>query len=564
MTNKLIARYLKETGSLIELTGGNPFRARAFTNAARTIERTEDQVVDLLEDGTLTEIRGIGAALADQIQELVSTGSFELREQLIGSIPPGVLEMLRVKGIGAKKARTIWKTLDITSIDELEQAAAIGRLAELPGFGEKTQEKVLAAVQTYRAYSSARRYATAHQEATPVLETLRSIDGVARAEFSGAMRRRLEVVSSVDVLVAGDAEVVVPALIDRLGGEAQEIDGSTILNHTLVDGLVMRIKIVPPAAFGSEWWRDTGSAQHVEQFLAEFGEPADASDEATVFAAAGLPFIAPELREGDGELEAARTRQLPELIVVDDLKGSLHNHSTYSDGAHSLEQMADAARAMGLTYFGICDHSQSLTIANGLTIDRVLQQQEEIRSLNTRYEAEGVDFRIFSGIESDILVDGSLDYPEEILASFDLIVASIHSRFNMTREEATQRLITAVENPYTSILGHMTGRLLLTRDGYPVDHAKVIDACAENGVAIELNSNPHRLDMDWRWVKHALDRGVLISINPDAHSIDELRYVRWGVAVARKGWLTPDRCLNAMPREQFAAWVADRKAHASA
>lgn len=560
MTNKEISRYLKETGDLIVLTGGNAFRARAFSNAARTIERMDEQAVDLLADGTLTDVRGIGKGLGDQVQELVETGSFAVREELLGSIPPGILEMLRVKGIGAKTARTIWKSLNVTSIDALEQAAMIGRIAELPGCGEKTQENILEALHAYRRYRSARRYATVYREAAPLVETLRGLDGVEAAEHSGDMRRKMETVSTIDILLGGNVDAIRASLGAHFGTQTDVVAEEVVMTGTLADGLPLRVKVVPIERFGTALWRDTGSAGHIEQFVSERGEPADVSDEATLFATSGMDFIVPELREGDGELDAASKHALPALIEVADIKGSLHNHSTYSDGAHSLEEMAEAARAMGLSYFGICDHSRSLTIAYGLTIERVEEQQEEIRQLNARYTAADTPFRIFSGIESDILVDGALDYPDEVLTTFDLVVASIHSRFNMTRKEATDRLITAIENPYTSILGHMTGRLLLTREGYPVDHDRVIDACAANGVAIEINANPHRLDMDWRYVRRAIDKGVLMSINPDAHSIAELDYHRWGVAVARKGWLTPDRCLNAMTLDQFSAWIDDRRA----
>ena len=649
MTNKRIARLLKETGSLIELTGGNEFRARAFANAARTLERTPEPVVDIIERGELTQVRGIGRGLADQIIELVETGTFALRDELIGSIPPGVLEILRLKGIGAKKARTIWKDLNITSITELEEAANIGRVAELPGFGPKSQESVLKAIHAYHKYSSVRRYAGVVIEVTPILEKLRETPGVLRAEFSGDLRRKMETVTSADILCTGDPETIAPALEAALDVEADiendvitltkklpdglslnvkavppakfgsvwwedtgseahlarvrehfgdvddaadeddvferfgiafiapelregddeleaaldveaDIENDVItLTKKLPDGLSLNVKAVPPAKFGSVWWEDTGSEAHLARVREHFGDVDDAADEDDVFERFGIAFIAPELREGDDELEAAETGTLPDLLDLDDLRGSIHNHSTYSDGAHSLREMAEAARAMGLEYFGIADHSRSLVIANGLSIERVEEQHEEIKALNAEFADGGSAFRIFAGIESDILIDGALDYPDEVLASFDYVVASVHSGFNMTKEEATARIITAVENPYTSVLGHMTGRLLLTRDGYPVDHLRIIEACAANNVSIELNANPHRLDMDWRWIREATERGVLISINPDAHSIDELHNVRWGVAAARKGWLTADQCLNAMDINRFSAWLASRR-----
>lgn len=559
MTNKRIARLLKETGSLIELTGGNEFRARAFSNAARTLERMPEQVVDILEEGELTGIRGIGKGLAEQITELVETGTFALRDELIGSIPPGVLEIIRLKGIGAKKARTIWKMANITSITELEEAGNIGRLAELPGFGAKMQERVLEAIQAYHKYSSARRYAGVVLEVTPLLEQLRSVPGILRAEFSGALRRKMETVASADILCTGDAEAITPALEAALGVEAAVEENIIRLTKTLPDGLTLNVKAVPPTRFGSVWWEETGSDAHVEILRKRFGEVEEAADEDEVFERFGLPRIDPEIREGNGEVEAAETDSLPDLIDLNDLKGSIHNHSTYSDGAHSLREMAEAARAMGLEYFGIADHSRSLVIANGLPIERVQEQHGEIEELNREFADGGSSFRIFAGIESDILADGSLDYPDDVLATFDYVVASVHSGFNMTEDEATARIIRAVENPFTTVLGHMTGRLLLTREGYPVNYLRIIEACAANNVAIELNANPHRLDMDWRWVREATDRGILISINPDAHSIDELHNVRWGVAAARKGWLTAGQCLNALDLNSFSAWLDGRR-----
>ncbi|MEL6612473.1 MAG: PHP domain-containing protein, partial [Bacteroidota bacterium] len=293
----------------------------------------------------------------------------------------------------------------------------------------------------------------------------------------------------------------------------------------------------------------------VAAFVEAHGQPDEADTEAAIYERAGLAVVPPELREGTDELQRAAAGSLPDLITLADLRGSLHNHSTYSDGAHTLRAMAEAARASGLTYFGICDHSRSLKVANGLSIERLREQIAEVRVLNAEYEADGVDFRVFSGSEVDVLKDGSLDYPDEVLAELDLVVASVHTHFSMTEAEATERLVRAVSHPHVHILGHPTGRLLLRREGYPLDHAAVIEACAAHGVALELNANPYRLDLDWRHVRAATDAGVLIAINPDAHSIEQLDLIRWGVAVARKGGLTAAQCLNAMGRDAFAAWL---------
>jgi DNA polymerase (family 10) len=322
---------------------------------------------------------------------------------------------------------------------------------------------------------------------------------------------------------------------------------------TLDEGVPLRVHLSEPSTFGTTWWKTTGAPAHQDAFEETHGGPDGHSTEDALFAAAGLPVVPPELREGRGELDAAAQDALPSLLTVDDLRGCLHNHSTYSDGADSLRTMAEATRSLGFSYFGICDHSQSLQIASGLSPDEVRKQRKEVADLNDRYDDS---FRVFHGIESDVLRDGSLDYEDEILAQFDFVVASVHTGFSMSEEEATERVLRAVQNPHTRILGHPTGRLLLVREGYPLDHERVIDACAENDVAIELNANPYRLDLDWRWVRRATEAGVLISINPDAHATAELEYMKWGVAVGQKGWLTPNQCLNAKSLSDFSEWVA--------
>ena len=563
MTNKAIARVLKETAALVELTGGNAFRARALSGAARTLDRMEEPAADRLAAGTLTDAGGIGEGLRADIEALLARGSFDLRDELLGAVPPGLLDVLRVKGLGPKKARRLWKELDLTTLDELERAAAADRLTALSGFGKKTQTNVLENVRLMKKYSARRRYADAVQLAAPVLEALRQAEGVRRAAPAGELRRTLETVGRLDLLAAADAPQAVRAALkdylpkDDLPGNRPEPQGNDlVLEGTLPDDFPLHVQLVPAAHFGTRLWWATGSSDHCAAFEETYGAPEMHADEAAVYEAAGLPFILPELREDLGELEAAAEGRLPALITTDDLRGSLHNHSTYSDGAHTLRAMAEAARALGLSYFGICDHSQSLAVANGLSPARVAEQRDEIRRLNDELASDGgPPFRVFSGIESDILADGALDYDDDVLASLDFVVASIHSGFSMTEDEATDRLVRAIENPHTTILGHATGRLLLEREGYAIDPARIIAACADHGVAIELNANPHRLDMDWRHLRAATEQGVLVAINPDAHSTEELQHVRWGVAAARKAWLTPAQCLNAKPLEDFAAWI---------
>lgn len=576
MTNKKISSALRQTSDLIELTGGNPYRANAFGRAARTIRGMEDSVAELAEADELTSVSGIGDGLAEQITDLLATGSFDLRDELLSVVPTGLLQVLKVKGLGTKKVRVLWEELGVTSLDELDEAAKSGQVKALSGFGKKTQENIIDNVALLRAYATQSRYDDALRSAREIHAALTgdvvSDDGAfERVVFTGALRRKLETVSSIDLVVSTTASPEDVAAILRGADDTVPFDPDTVsvkreadeigseapvVLTPLANGLTLYLHVCSPETFGTTLWQTTGSAAHCETFVAAYGEPGAFAEEDELFASVGAEVIPPELREDDGEWDAATSGALPALITVSDLKGTLHNHSTYSDGSHSLRQMAEKAQSMGLSYFGICDHSQTLQVASGMKPDEVARQQSEIQELN---ESFGDDFRIFSGIESDILADGSLDYDDDVLASFDFIVASIHSGFNMTKEEATERVLTAVRNPYTSILGHPTGRLLLVREGYQIDHDQVIEACAKHNVAIELNANPYRLDLDWRYIHRAIDAGVLISINPDAHAMTELENVRWGIEVGRKGWLSADHCLNARSLDEFAAWLDARQ-----
>ena len=565
MTNKFVARALKETASLIELAGGNPFRSRALANAARTIERLEKPVESLIDEGTLTDIKGIGTGLQEQISELLQRGSFALRDDLLGALPPGLLDMLSIKGLGAKKVRELWKKLSIQTLDELEFAAGSGRIAELTGFGEKSQRSILVNIAALRSYRSRRHFADVWVRTETLIDKIRGLPEVCRVEPAGELRRQFETVGQVEILI-GTNNAQVPANLEDITGKL-EIKEQTepragdvlCLRGSISDGLPLELSVCSDAQFGSVWFLQSASREFISEWQKVNGPVPDVSEESEIFDRAGSAFIEPEIRDSPAIITEAGIGPLPGLITGKDLKGTLHNHSTYSDGAHSLREMARTAHEMGLSYFGICDHSQSLKIAYGLSLEEVARQQEEIRDLNKEFESDdGVEFKIFSGIESDILEDGSLDYPDHILESFDFIVASVHTGFNMTEEKATERVIRAVSNPYTSILGHPTGRLLLRREGYPLNHGAVIDACARYGVAIELNANPYRLDLDWRWIEAARKRGVLISINPDAHATEQLAYHRWGIAVARKGRLTAEGCLNAMDLTAFTEWISRR------
>jgi DNA polymerase (family 10) len=556
MTNKQIAKPLKETSALIELTGGNPFRSRAFASAARTIERLEEPVADLLARGELTGIKGIGKGLASQIEEILAYGSFEARDNILGALPPGLLDVLSVKGLGAKKARVLWQRLSVQSLDDLEAAARSGRIAELDGFAEKSQTSILENVALLRSFEGKRRLADAWLEASLVAASLTE-QGFDPVSMSGELARGLNEVGCLS-LVAGHTADQAP-ILEGVSLKSSSAKHGTCHAGVLADGLLVEILVCDPTDAGRALVLTTGPKTFLDDLPVSLDAVSPATTEQDLFKDLGIPWIAPELRDLSDAVQRLDALSTLDLVTVADLRGCLHNHSTYSDGAHTLRQMSEAVRERGYAYFGICDHSQSLKVASGMSIDTVARQQEEIRALNAEFAADGGPaFKVFSGVESDILQDGSLDYPDEVLESFDMIVASVHVGFNMSEAQATDRIIKAVSHPCTSILGHPTGRLILKREGYPVNHRAVLQACAEFNVAVELNASPYRLDLDWRWIELARELGVLVSINPDAHAIDQIDLTKWGVVAARKGGLTADGCLNAMDASAFEAWLSQR------
>ena len=549
MTNKAIARQLKLTADLVELTGGNPFRARAYASGARAVERLDLPVATLAADGELSTVQGIGKGLVAEIEELLATGVMGSTESLLQALPPGLPEVLRVKGLGVKKVRALWQEAGVTSIEDLEAAAAAGRLAELPGFGAKTVENVLAAVEQLKAYRGKAHLRDAATEALVARRRLR--DAGLRADLAGPVRRQCNVVDRADLVCAGTPEAVAAAL----GGGTTHDDR---VEARLPLGLPLTVWTATDGAYGRVLFQRTGPDAHVAA-VADRAPLADVTEEDDIYQAAGLSPLPAPLRDDPHWLGVAASGPLPTLVRTEDLRGTIHNHTTASDGAHSLREMCDAARERGLGYFGVCDHSRSLQIAHGLSLDEMEAQIRRVDDLNAAYADEGVDFRVLAGTEADILTDGTMDYPDELLARLDLVVASVHTGFGMTEDEATARVVAAVANPYVDVLGHPTGRLLLRREGYPLDHEAVLDACAEHGVAVELNANPWRLDVDWRFVRAATERGVLVSINPDAHATDGLDDVYWGVASAQKGGLTPDQSLTCKPADELAAWLAARR-----
>ncbi|WP_432709976.1 helix-hairpin-helix domain-containing protein [Pedobacter sp.] len=558
MENKTIARTLRLLSQVMELHKENTFKIRTVANAALKIDKLPYPIKGkTLEE--IAQIDGLGKSMSSKVWELISLGTLTELQNLIDKTPEGVIEMLGMKGIGPKKIVVIWKDLGIETLGELYYACNENRLIEAKGFGLKTQEEIKKAIEFKLAAEGKFLYAQAEHLAyslhADLALWLNNFENAPLVEITGDFRRRCEIITELDILVGTDLPDETAEKL-RLFEPFEFVKEDDYTYHALTSmGLKIRLFLSKKADFYTQWFSLTGNTEHVTAVLALAGTGTYAS-EAEIYAKAGLDYIEPELREGTNEIELARTKQLPVLITDEDLKGTLHNHSTWSDGVHTLEQMAVYCKdELKLEYLGICDHSRSAVYANGLNDQRVYAQQKEIEALNIKL----APFKIFKGIESDILNDGSLDYSDEILKTFDFVVASVHSNLRMDEEKATARLIKAIENPYTTILGHPTGRLLLSRKGYPINFEKVIDACAANKVVIEINANPLRLDLDWRWHRYALEKGVLLSINPDAHRMEGFKDMHYGTLVARKGGLSAKQCLNAFNLTDITEYFRNKK-----
>ena len=567
-----VARVLGQIAAFLELKGENPFRVRAYQAAARAIADFPHDLEEARRSGALAETKGIGPATLEIIEDVLDTGHSRVLEDLRDEIPPGLAEMLQISGLGVQKVRQMHEHLGIDTLAELEEAARDGRLAGLPRFGAKTAENILKGLAFLRQTAEHRLYHHARDEARELARVLAALEGVRRVEVVGSLRRHLELIRDLDFVIELNARI--ETLYDRLGrapgvGEfVHRQERSVTLRFT--SGTVADIYFATPGDFGFAMVRATGSLEHVAQLRERAGAVGlawtDAGlmngsdllatpDEAAVYAALGLQWIPPELREATGEVEAAATQRLPDLITLEDLRGFLHCHTNYSDGTSTVEDWAGAARDARYEYVGVTDHSQAAPYAGGLGPEDIDRQHAEIDAVNARYP----EVRMLKGVEADILRDGRLDYDPPLRQRFDFIIASVHARFGLDREAMTERILTAMDDPTMAILGHPTGRLLLSRDPFPMDLDRVFAKAADRGIAIEINADPQRLDLEWRSVRRATEAGVTISIGADAHGTSGMANMEIGVGIARKGWLTRDALLNARPLDAFLRFARRRR-----
>jgi DNA polymerase (family 10) len=578
MDNRGIADILRRIAVFSELSGENPFKARAFENAARAVEKHPESVADLSGAGRLAEIKGIGKGIAEAIVDAVTNGRSRLLEKLTAAFPPGITDLLSLSGMGPKRVRAVYDSLGIATLGELEYACRENRLSVLPGFGEKTQANILKAIEFRKTTQASRLYSEALDIAGELVRLAQASGLFASVEIAGSLRRGRTVFKDIDILLipgpGREAEAIRELLLSFAdsGPEGPAVIGA---GETKVSirrlGLQVDFRLVPPESHASGLQHFTGSREHNTLLrsrakamglkMSEYGvfdsggTALQSRSEAEVYRHVGLAWIPPEIREADGEIEAAEKGELPALVEQRDMRGMIHVHTSASDGTQSLEELAQACIELGYGWLCVSDHSRSAAYAGGLSIQALAAQAEQAAVLN----ASLAPFRIFCGVESDILPDGSLDYPDDVLAQLDFVIGSVHSKLTMDGETATRRLLAAITSPRLTILGHPSGRLLLSREGYPWDEEQVLAALAGSGVVLEHNANPHRLDPDWQILKRAARRGIRIAINPDAHDIGGFDDMRYGLAMARKAWLTPAHILNCMSVEEIGAFFSARK-----
>ena len=565
MDKKDIIEVLERIGTMMEIKGENPFKIRAYFSGARTLQTMEEDLGTVIEEGRLGEVPGIGKALTEKIETLFATGELEFYDKLLASVPPGLLDLLEVPGLGGKKIKALHEQLDVDSIESLTEACNEGKVAQLKGFGEKTQEKILSGIKNREAYAARHLWWQARKVADRILPGLQDLPQVERVEAAGSLRRGMETVGDLDFLVASSDPAPIMDWFTSMEGIAEvTAHGDTKSSIRLEDGMQADLRVVPGEQFFFALHHFTGSKDHNVRMrqkalslglsLSEWGlrpeeekdssrkaGPVEAHSEEDIFKALGLQYVPPALREGMGEVEAAERNELPELLEYSDLKGCFHNHTTASDGRNTLDEMTAEADARGWEYLGIADHSKSSFQANGLDEERLAKQVAAIRELN---ESGKYRCHVFAGSEVDVLSGGKLDFEDSVLDSLDYVVASVHNGLTQDEETMTARIITALEHPKVTMFGHLSARLLLRREPSRMNVAKIIDAAIANGKILELNANPMRLDMDWRHWRRAAEKGLLCCINPDAHALHQFDYQLVGVHAARKGWLTAANVLN--------------------
>ena len=578
MQTRDIVAALEEMADLLELSGANPFKSRSYRNGARTLEGLSDDVRQLVQAGTLGDVPGIGKTLVEVITELVETGECSRLDELRDAVPAGLLDVVRIPGVGPKKAKLLFDELGVSGVEDLEVTCQEGTVAGLKGFGAKTQAKILDGIAYRRTVAGRFLYAQAADAVAPMWRLLESVPGVSRLQVGGSVRRRRETIKDIDFLVSVEKQKDAAGIMEAFVGADDVVDviaqGETKSSIRVSSGIQMDLRVVDDASFPYALQYFTGSKEHNTALrgiarekgmkLNEYGllkvegdeeKLVKCKDEAAIYRKLGMDYIEPELRENMGEIDLATSKSLPDLVARADLRGVVHVHTTFSDGHHSLEEMVDAAQSMGFEYIGITDHSQSAGYAGGLKKKDILKQHREIDALNEKLDG----FRIFKGIESDIRADGSLDYPDDVLDLFDFIIASVHSGFQLSEKEQTERVLRALEDPHTTFLAHPTGRLLLERDAYAINMERVLECAGELGVCVEINASPLRLDLDWRLGNFARRHGVKTAVFPDAHSTDGLAYVDYGIGIARKAGFTKEEVVNTYSVEAFEEFVGLRK-----
>lgn len=548
MDNYQIAENFSLLGKIMDIHGDNSFKAKTYSIAAYHIENLAEQLTSIPKE-RIASLKGIGDSTAKKIIEIIETGKLAALEEIISKTPAGVIELLNIKGIGPKKIHTIWKEMEIESVGELLYACQENRLKRYKGFGEKTQQSIIESIDFYLHNQGSFLYPQVEAVEPQITAYLQKLFLPQNIALTGALRRQLEIIDELEYAVNAENENIKPKFVSANPPELLEEKPNTLL-YKLLNGLRLRL-YTGSSQFKQQLFTTSGSTEFVQAFVKTFPQAdyqqLEPGNDAAFFESTGISFIPPCLRENAVIIEQAQQKKLPDLIQTTDIKGIIHSHSNWSDGSNTIEEMAIAAKEKGFEYLVISDHSKSAYYAQGLNEEKIAAQHQYVDELNAKITG----FKIFKSIESDILNDGSLDYSDSILSTFDLVIASVHSNLKMTEEKAMQRLLTAIENPYTTILGHMTGRLLLSRKGYPVDHKKIIDACAANGVAIELNAHPSRLDIDWRHIDYALNKSVPISIDPDAHNIEGFDDIKYGVLAAQKAMVTKEQNLSSFGRSAF-------------